>query len=333
MADSSALQLPDLSGDNLERSRTEIEKRQLLGEVVSLEKLSKELKDDVCGYVQRRGVDMRLEFSPCVPQAFVGNSVGIRQVLSNLLSNAINHTDQGHVMLTVRICNHVTLGRVLRFMVEDTGAGMSVEQCQRVFEVFSEVGNSNARLIGGTGLGLAISCQLAALMGGALGFMSALGTGSAFWLDLPLKEVGLKPGADSVRKKRRSARSFVRAEGRRILVVEDNENNRFVAEAMFRRLGCKIDSVVNGNEAVEAVKSKKYDLILMDCQMPIMDGYTASRVIRAWENGAGRIPILAVTANVREGELEKCLESGMDDYLSKPFDMSSLESKLNAWIV
>jgi two-component system sensor kinase len=254
-----------------------------------------------------------------VPTAINGDRLRVRQVINNLLSNAIKFTPVGGVTLEVTRQHDM-----LRFEVRDTGIGIPKDACEHLFEPFVQADASTTRRYGGTGLGLAISKQLVNLMGGEISVTSEVGVGSTFWFTLPLVTaehvvpVPTEATAPAVEVK----------SGGKILVVEDNAVNRKVAVGILRILGYVADVAADGVEAVEALQRRRYDAVLMDCQMPRMDGYDATRAIRSLENGERHTPIIAMTASAMTSDREACLAAGMDDFLSKPIARDALASTL-----
>ena len=269
-----------------------------------------------------------------VPAAVRGDPVRLRQVLVNLAGNAIKFTESGEVAVRVRA---VDAGGQLRFEVTDTGIGISQDAQAQIFSAFSQADSFTTRKYGGTGLGLAICRQLIGLMGGEIGVQSTLNRGSTFWF-----EVRLEPAADP-------AATFTAASslwspdtgqdevapgaGPLILLVEDNAVNREVAVGMLENLGYRTESAANGMLALEAVSEASYAAVLMDCQMHVMDGLTATAEIRRREarTGGPRVAIIALTANAMEGNRDRCLAAGMDDFLSKPFTQLALATALEKW--
>jgi PAS domain S-box-containing protein len=259
-----------------------------------------------------------------LPAASRGDPERLRQVLINLIGNAVKFTEAGRV--AVRSDAELReAGLILRVEVEDSGVGVPDEDMQRIFEPFTQADPTMTRRFGGTGLGLAISKQIVELMGGTIGARRRPEGGSLFWLQVPLK----RPSEENVVAKPDSAPSRI-PKGVRILVVEDNAVNQKVVLAQLRSLGAEADCAANGREAVQAMSRRAYDLVLMDCQMPVLDGYSATREIRLSEN-ASRTPIVAMTAHAMEGDREKCLAAGMDDYIAKPVHIEDLSAALAKW--
>jgi CheY-like chemotaxis protein len=244
-----------------------------------------------------------------------GDLVRIRQVVSNLLTNAVKFTEAGNVRLEVKQAH----AGWIRFDVSDTGIGLSAEQQAGLFQEFHQADSSTTRKFGGSGLGLSISRRLAELMGGRLWVESCLGEGSTFRFELPL------PEAAAVCAIHRDASLVTRLpQGLRVLVAEDNAINRKVTGAIVSRAGAQVDIAVNGKEAVELHQANPYDVILMDCQMPEMDGYQATVRIRSMDGAASLAPIIGVTANAFQEDKERCFSAGMNGYVAKPLTRQSL---------
>jgi CheY-like chemotaxis protein/HPt (histidine-containing phosphotransfer) domain-containing protein len=245
----------------------------------------------------------------------------IRQVLSNLLSNAVKFTAAGEVH--VGLATAPDRPTVLCVEVTDTGIGMGSEDVSHVFDSFFQADASTTREFGGCGLGLTICRELIELLGGEIHATSSPGAGSTFSFTVPC-ETALEPaGAEPAVPAVPSARSRAR-----VLVAEDNEINQIVAVGQLERLGCVVDVAHDGRQAVEMSRRPFYDAILMDCQMPKLDGYDAAREIRRLAGAAGRVPIIAMTAHTMEGSREKCLAAGMDDFLGKPLRTGKLAEVL-----
>ena len=285
------------------------------------------------------GIALTTELIAEIPEALKSDYGRLRQVLVNLVGNAIKFTDQGGVKLRVQCLKSVAGRARLRFEVQDTGTGISTEDIARLFQPFTQVDSSGARRRGGAGLGLAISKRIVELMGGTIGVTSVPGQGSIFWFELDL-EVAQSlptphespPPAESQRRLP-SAATDCGAAPLRILVAEDHATNRRLAMFMLESLGYRADFAHNGIEAVAASEQIGYDIILMDCQMPEMDGFEATREIRKREAARPsaalkRVRIIALTANALKGDRERCLAAGMDGYLSKPFTTQQLSEAL-----
>jgi signal transduction histidine kinase len=297
---------------------------------------------------QDRGLKLLAELAPPhVPMLLCGDPLRLRQILTNLISNAIKFTEQGEVLVSVRIVDVVEGGARVILAVSDTGMGIAAEAQQKIFEHFSQADESTTRQYGGTGLGLAICKRLVELMGGTIRVESALGLGARFQVDLVL---GIKSdNAAVLREALHGVRRDVPAPAGgtatvpvvprravltgRVLVAEDNPVNQRLVKAMLAKLGVDTDSANNGAEAVAMLNERRYDAVLMDCQMPVMDGYEATAEIRRSQSaGTRHVPIIALTANVMEGDRKKCLDAGMDDYVSKPYSLQDLEKALVRWL-
>ena len=257
-----------------------------------------------------------------------GDPTRLRQVLSNLLSNAIKFTEHGRVLLAAeRLADRDGDTRLwLRFVVRDSGIGIAPEALARLFQPFVQADQSTTRRYGGSGLGLVICRHLVELMGGSISVESTPGAGSTFTVDLPFA-AALAPVASSG-----SGAGSRQTLNGRVLVAEDNPVNQSVIEAMLGELGVTVTIVANGAAAVEALPGGAFDLVLMDCQMPVMDGYAATAAIRAGAGALARVPIIALTANALPEDRQRCLAAGMDDYLSKPIRLEALAACLRRWL-
>ncbi len=279
----------------------------------------------VSAAARKAGLGIVPTVAPDVPIALMGDVVRLRQVLTNLLSNAVRFTKQGRVLVRVSVGTVDESGlRRVRFEVEDPGVGIHPDAVDKIFESFTQEDGTTTRRFGGTGLGLAICRRLVQAMGGEIGVESQLGRGSTFWFEIHLpeaaKSVAVEPTAaihDSVRELR-------------VLVAEDNEINQEVVAGHLQDLGCAFDLVSTGSIALRRRKEDSFDVILMDMQMPEMDGPTATREIRRWERetAAPPVAIVALTANARAEDQKTCLDAGMGGYLSKPFTRDQLAAAL-----
>ncbi|WP_176785824.1 hybrid sensor histidine kinase/response regulator [Propionivibrio dicarboxylicus] len=289
------------------------------------------IEDLVAFYTVRAGeknIAFRQEIVGDLPRCLRGDPHRLRQILNNFLGNAFKFTSSGEVVLAVSLESTSTDGVVLRFAVKDTGVGIAREAQSRLFAPFAQADASTTRTFGGTGLGLAISKQLAEMMGGTVGFSSVEGQGATFWVELPLLVV--PETLDVAPATEKSATGDVEAKPYRVLLVEDNSVNQLVAKGLLRRLGVvNVATAVNGQEALERAAMENFDLILMDCQMPVMDGYEATSRLRARHC---TVPVIAMTANAVTGDRERCLAAGMNDYISKPISANVLERVLDQWL-
>lgn len=258
-----------------------------------------------------KGLRLVVELDPALPPLLMGDEGRLRQVLLNFLSNAVKFTPHGGITLALKV-----QGDQLRAEVTDTGIGVPADTIDRLFERFAQADASTSRVYGGTGLGLAISQRLIEMMGGRIGAVSQQQQGSTFWFEVPLVEV--RPTTQA------AAGGTVDAFGARILLADDSAANRELVRAMLDGTGLVLDTVNDGTEAVAAARTGVYDLVLMDIQMPQMDGLEATRAIRSSMGAVSRLPILALTANVQPDQVQRFMEHGMDGHVGKPIDPAIL---------
>ncbi|MEO7717578.1 MAG: ATP-binding protein [Capsulimonas sp.] len=273
------------------------------------------------------GLTLGYKVAPAARGFYWGDGLRIRQVITNFVGNALKFTEEGGVAIEVGEVSRDEDRSLLRIVVRDTGVGIPENRLEAVFESFTQVDGSTSRRYGGAGLGLTICRQLSELMGGRVGVESQLGTGSCFWLELPLE----RRAAGSVLPAAGASSEQITSVslGLRVLVAEDNPINQKLALKLLEKWGYRADAVTDGRAAVDAWTRGSYDVLLMDVQMPEMDGLQATRVIRHLESlTEGRTPIIAMTANAMEGDRELCLDAGMDDYLSKPIKPAQLQGML-----
>ena len=357
LAKSSANSLLTIINDILDFSKIEVGKLDI--EMIEFNLLSQlgEIVESIAGKAQESGVEVILDTTNIEIQQVVGDPGRIRQILTNLLGNAIKFTDKGRIV--VRATLEMRADKLL-FMcsVQDNGIGIEQARLPFIFDAFTQADASTTRKFGGTGLGLAICKQLVKLMGGDISVDSTAGLGSTFSFNLTLGKtsqshytsppIGIEnipmfnkihnESSHYIRERDKSSDKSAVDDAVRILLVEDNYTNQVLAEALLNNMGYPIDIVEDGEQALVALNetsaTKKYALILMDCQMPIMGGFEATQKIRNGDASGAykKIPIIAMTANTMKGDKEKCLNAGMSDYISKPVDPIILQEKLLIWL-
>jgi signal transduction histidine kinase/CheY-like chemotaxis protein/HPt (histidine-containing phosphotransfer) domain-containing protein len=326
------LDFSKIEAGKVELERVEFKPRELMEEVTQL------LRDGA----EKKGLAFSCRVSADVPETLRGAPSRLQQVLINLVGNAIKFTDHGHVAIAVSTLDADSeTTAILHVAVNDTGIGISPEAQRRLFRAFEQADSSTTRSYGGTGLGLAISRELVEQMGGRIGVHSAPGQGSQFWFSVPLDRPALRAsrraadGADADRP--------LRLDGVRVLLAEDNPINQDVALTMLQSLGCRVHVVDNGVKALAALAEGEYDIVLMDRQMPEMDGFDTTAEIRArglvrpmQPHGAAQpvpLPVVGLTASALKGDREMCIAAGMDDYLAKPYRRDALRRLLERWVL
>ncbi len=278
-----------------------------------------------------KGLALDWSLGPGVPENVLADPVRLRQVLLNLMGNAIKFTEHGQVTVEVSLAASEETKALLKFVVSDSGIGIPPEKQRTIFEAFSQADGSMSRRFGGTGLGLTVSSRLVALMGGAISVQSSPGKGSSFWFTILVivPHAGDTPVGNRVRAVDEPAVAPKSGPALQILVAEDNPVNQKVVAAMLQKRGHRVALAGNGREAVAALAGSRFDVVLMDMQMPEMSGYEATATIRRAEATSGlHIPIIAMTANAMKGDMERCLACGMDAYLAKPVRASELTKAL-----
>lgn len=343
--------LLSIINDILDFSKIEAGKLQLEAIPFEVRRTFEEALAVSSSTAEQKGLRLSCQIDPHIPSALVGDPTRLRQIIVNLVSNAVKFTEQGTVTVSAELTGTSEGRSGLSVCVTDTGIGISLEAQSSIFDAFSQADGSTTRKYGGTGLGLAIVKQLVTLMGGTIELQSRPGEGTCFRFTVYCKSAAMptqRPTesfavsanrGETVRGQHPVRRSEVR-----ILLVEDNPVNREVACGMLEVLNCRIDTAENGREALDAIAKTEYALVFMDCQMPEMDGLTATKLIRAREAertkqtgdsaeaSPTRLPVVALTAHALQGDREQCLAAGMDDHLSKPFTLVQLEHMLSRWL-
>ncbi|MFQ5636902.1 MAG: response regulator, partial [bacterium] len=307
----------------LEESRFQL--RELVTRIIEVFNIS----------AQNKGLEIICEIAPEIPDTLMSDPTRLRHILVNLVGNAVKFTERGEIRIKVEVADkEAGVGERdgkcrLLFSISDTGIGIPQENRARIFDKFSQVDNTTTRRFGGSGLGLSICKSLVELMGGRLEFESQEGVGSTFYFELELSYFEPIPK----RNESKHPKSGLTSNGR-ILLVEDNPDNQNLASNILTKAGHSVVIAETGKGAVEAVTGSEYDLILMDIQMPVMDGFTATEKIRGFErrHQKNRMPIIALTAHTFQGYREKCLRHDMDDYLTKPFKKNDLLMTVDKWL-
>jgi len=346
----SALALLTILNDILDFSKVEAGKLELEALELDVHSLVEDIVELLAVPAKKKGLDLVALVDAEIPRALIGDPGRLRQVLTNLVGNAIKFTTTGRIIVRAHQSQLADGARTLHFAVIDTGIGLDPEVLPTLFQPFVQADGSMARRYGGTGLGLAIVKQMCTLMGGTVTVESERGKGSTFSCTVRLRDAStptmgarltnsIRVGhtVESVSSAERASGERIgqigsisparpNVEGRRILLAEDNEINREVAVGMLAELGCTIEIARDGREVVRWLERASFDVVLMDCQMPIMDGFEATRELRRREaiGDRPRVAIIALTANALAGDRERCLEAGMDAFLSKPFQRQEL---------
>ncbi len=292
--------------------------REVAGEVVELFRVSANVKN----------LELHLEMSEDLPDQFDGDPSRFRQVLGNLVSNAIKFTSAGQVGVRFSLAEKTESTVRIRCEVSDSGIGIGSGGTAVLFLPFSQLDESSARKHGGSGLGLAIAKQIIEAQSGTIGVDSELNTGSTFWFELPL----IVSAAEASDRSKAAALPPERIKNKRVLLAEDNLVNQLVAVHQLAELGLDVDVAANGHEVQDALKRQDYALILMDFQMPVMDGFEATRIIRKQGYSASDLPIIALTAHAFDDDRQMCLDAGMNDFLAKPLLLSKLSDALSKWL-
>ncbi|MTV50545.1 response regulator [Heliobacillus mobilis] len=332
--------------DILDFSKIEAEKMELESVPLQIQSIVIRVVKLLQSKAQEKKIHLTALVDNRLGRPLQGDPLRLRQILLNLVSNAVKFTEQGEVTVSARTLSQENNAVKIRFEIKDTGIGIAKELQERLFEPFTQVDGSTSRKYGGTGLGLVISKRLVRMMGGDIGFQSEMGRGTLFWFDITFPYAGEAANTFAF-----SAEGAVMAENRSrtdeagtptpprlpvdrpILLVEDNPVNRKLATIQLTKLGLHVYPVNTGLEAIHAIAENDFALVLMDCQMPGMDGFMTTEMIREEETGSGKhIPIIAMTAMVMQGDREKCLRAGMDDYISKPVEAKELTKILERWL-
>jgi hypothetical protein len=323
--------LLNVINDLLDLSRIEADKLVLSEAPIRVGKILDDVVKLIDGPARDKGIHLRTELGS-MPEVLVGDAGRMRQILLNYAGNAVKFTERGEVCVHAWMESQDSDSVMLRFEVSDTGIGIEPEHIDRLFNAFEQVENSLTRSYGGTGLGLAINKRLAQLMGGDAGVRSTPGKGSTFWFTARL---GKAPGAEVHASPEKAANPMemlkARHAGKQVLIAEDIAVNQVIFRRILERAGLKVTTANDGREAVERVSSQAFDIVLMDMQMPKMDGLAATREIRALPRG-GDVPIIAMTGNAFEEDRARCLAAGMNDFIVKPVRVDDLCQAVLQWL-
>lgn len=330
--------LLDIINDILDFSKIEAGHFELDPTKFDLKSLIQQQANEYSIRAKQQELFFDCNIDPAVPQEIEADSVRLKQVINNLIGNALKFTHRGYVELNIKLLENET-GNQLQFEVKDTGIGIAKDKLDSIFDKFQQADGSTARQYGGTGLGLAISKKIVELMGGKLQVTSEVDLGSSFYFSIPIDTPSTAiggivqsspnlvefPASSGTQMKKLSPKYKT---GLKVLVVEDTRVNQQVIQVMLNLLGLEVDIANNGVEALEYCQQNEVDAILMDCHMPVMDGYEATQKIRQLEGWAAYVPIIAVTANVIKEDRERCFEIGMNGFLSKPVKPKEIEEAL-----
>jgi signal transduction histidine kinase/CheY-like chemotaxis protein len=320
----------------LDYSKIEAGEIELHPETLHLKSFVASLTEPLRLMTGSKDLELRVWYGEGLPEHVVADGLRLRQILTNLLGNAIKFTERGEVLLAVESAGPPQ-SRTLSFLVKDTGMGMSPEALRHVFERFRQADESIARRFGGTGLGLSISHMLAVAMGGRMEAASLVGQGTGISIHLPLvlPRPSATGGEDSTTTILPTQRDL---SGTRILLVDDNATNRKVASGILKREGCTVSEAEDGRQALNLLGRQPFDLVLMDCQMPEMDGFEATRILRSWRSesdprhgAASCVPVIALTASATKETQDECVHAGMDDILVKPYRAAQLREFVSNW--
>ena len=315
--------------DILDFSKMEAGKLDIEDIDFNLKELIENFRATMALKTEIKGLKLICSTAPEVPSNVKGDPYRLKQILTNLTVNAIKFTTEGKISIFCHLREELHGSYVLQFSINDTGIGISKKNQNKLFQKFIQADGSITRKYGGTGLGLTISKQLSEMMGGEIGIESKEGKGSTFWFTVKLKKSNKKTSQimtnHLINENKKNKYS--------ILLVEDNEMNIIVAEAFLKELGCEVDIALNGLEAIKILKTKTYDIVFMDMQMPEMGGLEATQKIRKKNSGVinHKIPIIALTANAMKGDDRICLDAGMNDYLSKPVNFEEIKKMIDKW--
>ncbi|MGM0613331.1 MAG: response regulator [Bacteroidota bacterium] len=324
---SSGDSLLEIINDVLDFSKIESSQMAIDKHTFNLEKEILELKKILNQKAEQKGIELKTSISEEVPATLFGDSSRIRQILTNLVNNAVKFTHEGYVKITVSKTTDKFENPLLLYEVTDTGIGIQQENLDKLFHEFSQAEIDTSKKYGGTGLGLAISKMLTEAMGGEIGVKSTYGKGSTFWFTLPLEEPSDKDQSGETAVHESGSPKDQKAQNLKILLAEDNKINQQVTGAVLKKMGAEVTLAENGKIAVEKYQQEKFNLFIADLQMPVMDGIEAIKKIREIEKMENyqHLPIVVMTASITSEIKEKCEQAGVDGYLDKPFKSTDVE--------
>ena len=321
----SAKELLEIIDDISEFSVLDEEEATPKAKEFSLKELLETIGQNTRHKLQDKHLNFKLSFPESLPTNIISDSLLLKQILNKLLDNSIKFTQKGQIHLIVSEETHLSKP-TLKFSIEDTGEGIPKENSKQIFQAFSQTDDTLSRIHGNTILGLSISKKLVNRLGGQIGYERQT-HGSVFWFTIPLVS------SISSNNEFRQEEEHADYSAFHVLIVEDNKINQKVAKNLINKIGCTSDVASNGLDAINLIKKNRYDLIFMDCQMPIMDGLTASKKIREFEDPLNRNIIIALTAHALKKDQEECFEAGMNDHITKPINVKMLRKVLDDWLI
>ena len=324
--------LIQLIGDILDLSKIEAHKMELESRCFDLQAETTDTVNILSLQAMEKGLELVTLIDPDVPLLLKGDAGRLRQIITNLVGNSIKFTAKGSILLHIRKDEENEKQAVLRIMVRDSGIGIAADKLETIFEPFTQADSSSTRKYGGTGLGLTIVRQLAELMGGSVGVESVEGEGTTFWFTMIMEKEAKAP--DRILTKRGVGAFGPTGTTIHILLADDDPGNQFATKRLLELYGYKVDVASDGSEVLSLLEENDYSLVLMDCMMPVVDGFKATAAIRdrASKVRNHAIPVIAVTANAMRDDRDKCHAAGMDDYLAKPIDVGVLLAMLEKWV-
>ncbi|TSJ88249.1 response regulator [Chitinimonas sp. BJB300] len=325
----SAKHLLGVINDILDFSNAEAGKLKINTATFDLRTALDSLSEQLEAPCQQKGLTLQFDIDPYLPSKLIGDPVRLSQILVNFTNNAVKFTEHGQIMLRVKVQSQTSTSLLVYFEIEDSGIGLTMTQQAQLFQSFQQADTSTTRRYGGAGLGLAIAKALAGLMDGEVGVRSLPGIGSTFWFTARLGRVFPQPAISAVDPYQVAGLKDIR--GARVLLVDDNEMNQEIGAHLLHRVGLKPDLANDGQMALEMLKQGDYELVLMNLQMPVMDGLTATRLIRAQTRFA-TLPVIALTANTKSENQESYIQAGISDHLAKPIEPEELCRLLLRWI-